>query len=1013
MVKTKFASYLVVVFSACWLIGPAAADDWPMYRADAARSGYTAEAIPNQLQLRWVFHTRHEPRTAWPSSERMRFDEAFQPIIVGDLVFFGSSADDKVYALDAATGRQRWTFFTEGPIRFAPVSWADRVFVASDDGWLYALRAADGKLLWKHRGGPTDQKLLGNERMVSRWPARGGPVVIEDTVYFAAGIWPSDGIFLHAIDARSGDVKWTNSGTGGLLIPQPHGGAESRSGVSPQGYLLASDTQLFVPTGRAVPAAFGRADGQLAYYHLQKNGQTGGSWAMLADRYLLNGGCLFDQSTGELATKRGFGPMVATPEGLLWATGRSMTRYRWKDTDGRDRKGNPITFRALEELRLIQGDREVLELIVAGGDAICGEPGRVSAVDYTRQRTTWWSHDVEGNVRGLAAAGGHIIASTDTGKIYCFDGEDDSSTAKVETETVSKDRLPDRTDEFASAAEEIIRKAGITQGFCVDLGAGSGDLAIELARRAKLQIYAVEQDAEKVATARRKLDKAGLYGVRVTVHQADPDNPPYPKYFANLIVSSQSLTHDLGDSANEHMLRMQRPYGGGIVTGRPGEMTVQTRGQLGGAGSWTHQNSDTGNTICSMDTRIKGPLQTLWFRDVKFEIPNRHGQAPTPLVHRGYMVVGGVDGLCAIDAYNGRRLWTFDLPGHLADFDGIHHDVGVGEAGSTFCLSDDSVFLRAGDRCLRIALASGEQVAEYHTPVDKNEKNRAWGYLAYKDGLIYGSVWNDEHTVSPRYKLTKLRSESVSLFAIDTMTDKLKWQYKPQHSIRNNAIAIDSDHVYLIDRALAMEDRITNPRRDGRHRPLLKPGEHAGGELIALDKSNGEVAWRTADDIFGTQVSVSAEHGILLMYYQAVRHNFFKLPSEIGGRIAAINTSTGERRWDRQGDYKTRPLINNYKVIAQGASWDLLTGEPLDFKLNRSYGCGQISASANLMLFRSGTLGYLDLTRDAGTENVGGIRPSCWINAIPAGGIVLVPDGSAKCRCSYQMKAWFALQGTD
>ena len=105
MVKSNFASYLVVVFSACWLIGSAAADDWPMHRADAARSGYTAEAIPNQLQLRWVFHTRHKPRTAWPSSERMRFDEVFQPIIVGDLVFFGSSADDKVYAL-VASGRR-------------------------------------------------------------------------------------------------------------------------------------------------------------------------------------------------------------------------------------------------------------------------------------------------------------------------------------------------------------------------------------------------------------------------------------------------------------------------------------------------------------------------------------------------------------------------------------------------------------------------------------------------------------------------------------------------------------------------------------------------------------------------------------------------------------------------------------------------------------------------------------------------------------------------------------------
>ena len=97
----------------------------------------------------------------------------------------------------------------------------------------------------------------------------------------------------------------------------------------------------------------------IATYADTTTGQIGGSWAMLADRYLFNGGCLFDQHTGELVTKRGFGPMVATPEGLLWATGRSLARYRWKDTQRRDRKGNSVRFRALEEIRLIQGDREI------------------------------------------------------------------------------------------------------------------------------------------------------------------------------------------------------------------------------------------------------------------------------------------------------------------------------------------------------------------------------------------------------------------------------------------------------------------------------------------------------------------------------------------------------------------------------------------------------------------------------------------------------------------------------
>ena len=90
--------------------------------------------------------------------------------------------------------------------------------------------------------------------------------------------------------------------------------------------------------------------------------------------------------------------------------------------------------------------------------------------------------------------------------------------------------------------------------------------------------------------------------------------------------------------------------------------------------------------------------------------------------------------------------------------------------------------------------------------------------------------------------------------------------------------------------------------------------------------------------------------------------------------------------WDQDGKYQTRPLINDSTIYSQGGAWDLKTGSPVEFELKRSYGCGQIAASKNLMLFRSATLGYVDLTRSAGTENYGGIRPSCWINAICAAG---------------------------
>ena len=1044
----------------------AGASDWPTYRADAARSGYTADDLPADLQLRWTYRARHAPKPAWPSSGRMHFDLAFQPIIVGDSVLFGSSAEDKVVALNADTGEVRWTFLSAGPIRFAPAAWRDRVFVAGDDGWLCALAIADGSLLWKHRGGPNERMYLGNGRMISRWPARGGPVVFGDVVYYAAGIWPSDGIYLHALDAQTGSVVWTNDETGRMQMPQPHGGANAASGVPPQGYLLATKERLFVPTGRSVPAAFGRDDGRFEYYLLQENGSIGGSRAMVADRFLVNAGCFLERESGKLAARAGRGVLGASSDGLFRLTGATLFGYRWADLKAPDRKGNPVRYRGLEEVgkvklgedievpqqlaatlkklpglkkmygtavrfkqtddaipketgleRIVSQSRPDVEsfgldagrfmattyeksneLIVAGDEVVCGTRGEVTVVDPGAGKVRW-RRAVDGTALGLAAADGRLVVSTTEGAIYCF-GNAAGNTPTPDARPADPDTESDRVAAFA---EEILKKSGVAEGYCVDLGGGTAELAIELARQSKLHVLVVEEDEAKVRQARRRLDALGLQGTRVVVHQADPADPPYPKWFADSVISST-------DSSGAVVQRLLRPAGGVACVGTPGTIEVKTRRPPEGSGSWTHQNANPANTICSDDRVIKGPLEMLWFRDGEIEIPDRHAQGPAPLVNRGTLVVLGVDAVCGLDAYNGRTLWEFPIPNVLADQDGVHHDVGVGDTGGNFCLSDDSVYVRSDNICLRLDLRSGEKLAEFHTPVADGAKHRNWGYVAYHDGTLFGSVANAEHTISPRYEGIRLRNESVLLFAMDAVSGQIKWQYKPEHSIRHNAVAISAGRVYLIDRPLALEDRITRPEPLRKHRPTLKPGEHPGGVLMALDADSGAVVWRQADNVWGTQLAVSEKHDLVVMYYQAVKHSFFKLPSEIGGRLAVFSTATGKRVWDIEAKFVTRPIINGDTLYAEPGAWEIRTGRPVAWDFERSYGCGQMSSSTNLFLYRSATLGYHDLTRSAGTENFGGLRPGCWFNAIPAAGLVLVPDGSSKCACSYQMQPWFGLQ---
>ena len=77
----------------------------------------------------------------------------------------------------------------------------------------------------------------------------------------------------------------------------------------------------------------------------------------------------------------------------------------------------------------------------------------------------------------------------------------------------------------------------------------------------------------------------------------------------------------------------------------------------------------------------------------------------------------------------------------------------------------------------------------------------------------------------------------------------------------------------------------------------------------------------------------------------------------------------------------------------------------------KGQGCGTVAGSRHLLLVRSATLGYYDLGYDRGwLENYGGFRVGCFINYLPAMGLVLAPDDTLACRCSYQNQATVALK---
>jgi hypothetical protein len=81
-----------------------------------------------------------------------------------------------------------------------------------------------------------------------------------------------------------------------------------------------------------------------------------------------------------------------------------------------------------------------------------------------------------------------------------------------------------------------------------------------------------------------------------------------------------------------------------------------------------------------------------------------------------------------------------------------------------------------------------------------------------------------------------------------------------------------------------------------------------------------------------------------------------------------------------------------------------VTGEPSDFAGFKRYGCGTGIACKNLMIFRSGNAGYYDLNTFSGTGNWGGFKTGCTINLMPANGLIVAPEYTRTCGCSYQFQ---------
>ncbi len=518
--------------------------DWPTWRADHGRSATTPEVLVPELHLQWTRDLGPQA-PAW-SEPRLNFDDRYQPIVVGNRMYVASSRTDSVTALDVANGEVVWRFFANGPVRFAPAHRDGRLYFGSDDGCFQVLDAKSGKLIRKYEP-LSNRKVLGNARLSSVWPVRGGTVVDETAAYFTSGVWPFEGASLCRLPidpAQSGTLKRV---------------ALKVKDFTPQGYLATNGGKVFVPGGRAKvesfdgttlqPSSVGNKDvRRLNDWHISVSGDwllTGGSvhdvkarrtYNLNAPRGLVSEGKIFfarsgavhafnlvDQNIQDKKDRRGKPYKVSIPK-HLWTlpVGEPLKKgVPVHPLDGID-SGLVVGIKAGARL-YVRGAEHVFTIEVPGG----GE-------EKPRLLQTL---KAEGSPASMLAAAGRLFVVTREGTIACYGAKKAGPVRHGQPKAPLVDN-----NAWTDKARQLVAESRVAgDAFCLVLGIGSGQLVEALARHSKMRIIVVDQDSGKVDSLRKRIHASGLYGSRVVVHDGDPLAFGLPPYFASVVTSEAHL----------------------------------------------------------------------------------------------------------------------------------------------------------------------------------------------------------------------------------------------------------------------------------------------------------------------------------------------------------------------------------------------------------------------------------------------------------------------------------------
>jgi outer membrane protein assembly factor BamB len=193
------------------VVSPSA--DWRCYRHDAWRSGATSVGVPTALKPLWTVSLGKMPEGAVAKDWRENpfvHGPITAPVAAGGLAYVARPDAHQVVAIDLKTGQVHWRITAEGRVDTPPTIHRGLCLFGTRSGWVYCVRADDGRMVWRLRAAPAEEQIVAYGQIESPWPVPGSVLVVDDVAYFAAGRQPlaDGGILLFAAEPATGRLRW-------------------------------------------------------------------------------------------------------------------------------------------------------------------------------------------------------------------------------------------------------------------------------------------------------------------------------------------------------------------------------------------------------------------------------------------------------------------------------------------------------------------------------------------------------------------------------------------------------------------------------------------------------------------------------------------------------------------------------------------------------------------------------------------------------------------------------------